>query len=222
MFFKFQLLYSLALALFIPTLFIINFLLLTLSIQFFSWVLLTYLKLLPWTLYWADYLTHYFLLWDFILFLYFEHIPCHLICPICCFCFYVYGMLVAFPNLGGAVSLGEFLCVPAVHSLLVTGAMYSRDALGVGCVGPSVLVGDYYGWFFRHAWPLVLGFPGGSESKESTWNTWNLGSVRTLGSSPGEGNGYPLQCYFLENSMDRGAWWTTVHGVTKSQTLLSN
>ena len=41
------------------------------------------------------------------------------------------------------------------------------------------------------------------------------------GRSPGEGNGYPLQCSFVENSTDRGAWWTVVHGVTKSQTRLS-
>ena len=38
------------------------------------------------------------------------------------------------------------------------------------------------------------------------------------GRSPGEGNGYPLQYSHLENFMDRGAWWTTVHGVAKSQT----
>ena len=40
------------------------------------------------------------------------------------------------------------------------------------------------------------------------------------GRPPGEGNGYPLQFSYLENSMDRGAWWATVHGVTKSWTLL--
>ena len=39
--------------------------------------------------------------------------------------------------------------------------------------------------------------------------------------SPGEGNGYPFQYSCLENSMDRGAWWATVHRVTKSWTLLS-
>ena len=38
----------------------------------------------------------------------------------------------------------------------------------------------------------------------------------------GEGNGTPLQCSCLENPMDRGAWWATVHGVTKSQTRLSD
>ena len=42
------------------------------------------------------------------------------------------------------------------------------------------------------------------------------------GRSPEEGNGNPLQCSCLENSMDRGAWWATVHGVTKSQTRLSD
>ena len=41
------------------------------------------------------------------------------------------------------------------------------------------------------------------------------------GRSPGEGNGNPLQYSCLENSMDRGAWWATVHGVTKSRTRLS-
>ena len=41
-----------------------------------------------------------------------------------------------------------------------------------------------------------------------------------LGRSPGEGNGHPLQCSCLENSMDRGAWQATVHGITKSRTQL--
>ena len=43
--------------------------------------------------------------------------------------------------------------------------------------------------------------------------------VQSLGwkDFPGEGNGYPLQYSCLENPMDRGAWWATVHGVTKSQ-----
>ena len=42
------------------------------------------------------------------------------------------------------------------------------------------------------------------------------------GRSPGEGNGNPLQFSFLENSMDRGAWWATVHGVAKSGIRLSD
>ena len=42
------------------------------------------------------------------------------------------------------------------------------------------------------------------------------------GRSPGEGNGYPLQYSCLGNPMDRGAWWATVHGVSKSHTQLRN
>ena len=62
-----------------------------------------------------------------------------------------------------------------------------------------------------------MGFPGGSDSKESTCNVGNLGSIPGLGRFPGEGIGYPLQYSCLENSMDRGAWQATVHGATKSQ-----
>ena len=60
--------------------------------------------------------------------------------------------------------------------------------------------------------------PGGSHGKESTRNVGDLSSVPGSGRFPGEGNGYPLQYFGLENSMDRGAWWATVHGVTRSQT----
>ena len=48
------------------------------------------------------------------------------------------------------------------------------------------------------------------------------GSIPGLGRAPGEGNGYPLQYSFLENSMDRGAWQATNHGVVKSWTRLSD
>ena len=54
----------------------------------------------------------------------------------------------------------------------------------------------------------------------------NVGDIRDsglipgLGRSPGAGNGNPLQYSCLENPMDRGAWWATVHGVAKSQTRL--
>ena len=63
-----------------------------------------------------------------------------------------------------------------------------------------------------------MGFPGGSESKESVCNAGDLGLISGLGRSPGEGNGYPLQYSCLENSMDKGAWWATVDGATKSRT----
>ena len=68
--------------------------------------------------------------------------------------------------------------------------------------------------------PVFLGFPSGSGSKESACNKGNLGSIPELRKSPGEGNGYALLFYCLENPMDRGAWWVTVHTVAKSQTQL--
>ena len=52
------------------------------------------------------------------------------------------------------------------------------------------------------------------------WETWVLSLLS--GRSPGEGNDNPLQYSCLENPVDRGAWWATVHRVTKNQTRLSN
>ena len=63
---------------------------------------------------------------------------------------------------------------------------------------------------------------GGSEVKASACNVGDLGSIPGLGRSSGEGNGNPLQYSCLENPMDGGAWWATVHGVAKSQTQLSD
>ena len=62
------------------------------------------------------------------------------------------------------------------------------------------------------------GFPGSSDSKESAYNAGDLDSNPGLGRSLREGNGYPFQYSFLGNSMDRGAWHSTVHGVTKNKT----
>ena len=62
------------------------------------------------------------------------------------------------------------------------------------------------------------GFPGGSDDKESACNTGDWGLIPASDRSPGEGNGNPFQYSCLKNSMDRGAWWATVHGVTKSRT----
>ena len=59
-------------------------------------------------------------------------------------------------------------------------------------------------------------------SKESACNEGDPCSIPGLGRCPEEGNGYPLQYSCLENSMDRGAWWATVHGVAKSRTGLSD
>ena len=65
-------------------------------------------------------------------------------------------------------------------------------------------------------------FPDGSDGKASAYDVGDLGSIPGLGRSPGEGNGNPLQNSCLENSMDGGAWWATVHGVVKSRTRLSD
>ena len=66
----------------------------------------------------------------------------------------------------------------------------------------------------------TMGFPGGSDGKESACNVRNMDSIPRLGRSLGEGNGYSLQYSCLENSMDR-VWWAIVHGVANSQTQLS-
>ena len=59
-------------------------------------------------------------------------------------------------------------------------------------------------------------------AKASARNAGDLGSIPGSGRSPGEGNGNPLQYSCLENPMDGGAWWATVHGVAKGWTRLSN
>ena len=63
--------------------------------------------------------------------------------------------------------------------------------------------------------------PGGSEIKASASNAGDLSSIPGLGRSPGEGNGNPLQYSCLENPLDRGAWWATVHGVTKESDMIA-
>ena len=63
-----------------------------------------------------------------------------------------------------------------------------------------------------------MGFPGSSAGKESACNAGDPSLIPGSGRSPGEGIGYPFQYSCLENSMDRGAWYAAVHGVTKSPT----
>ena len=62
---------------------------------------------------------------------------------------------------------------------------------------------------------VIMGFPHSSVSKESACSAGNPHSIPESGRSPGEENGNPLQYSSLENPMDRGAWWATVHGVTR-------
>ena len=67
----------------------------------------------------------------------------------------------------------------------------------------------------------AAGFPACSDGK-SICNAGDPALIPGLGRSPGEGNGNPQQYSCLENSMGRQAWWAIVHGVTKSQTQLSD
>ena len=59
-----------------------------------------------------------------------------------------------------------------------------------------------------------MGVPGGSVGKQSACNVEDPGSIPGWGRSVREENGNPLQYSCLENPMDRGAWWATVHGAT--------
>ena len=68
----------------------------------------------------------------------------------------------------------------------------------------------------------VVGFPGGSVIKNLPANAGDAGdmdSIPGLGKLPGEGNGSPLEYSCLENPMDRGAWWATVHEVAKESDM---
>ena len=65
----------------------------------------------------------------------------------------------------------------------------------------------------------MMGFPGGSVIKNPPANARDSGSILGSGISPGEGNGNPIQCSCLENPLDRGTWWATVHGLTKESNM---
>ena len=68
---------------------------------------------------------------------------------------------------------------------------------------------------------IFLGFPAGSDSKETSCHVVDLGWIPGLGRYPEEGNSYPRQYSCLENSVDRASWQATVHGVEKSWTWLN-
>ena len=82
-------------------------------------------------------------------------------------------------------------------------------------------------YFYLFIWlcQILVGFPGSSMVKNLPANTGDAGGVDLIpwsGRSPGGGHGNPLQYSCQEKPKDRGAWWATVHGVTKSQTQLSD
>ena len=78
------------------------------------------------------------------------------------------------------------------------------------------------GWGCRRATSQtggkLLSPSGGSGGKKSAFNAGDTGLISGSGRSPGGGHSYPFHCFCLENPMNRGAWWATVCGLTKSQT----
>ena len=68
---------------------------------------------------------------------------------------------------------------------------------------------------FQKSICFYKGFPCSSVSKESACSAGDPVSIPGLGRSPGEGNGKPLQYSCLENTMDRGFWWATIHGIAR-------
>ena len=111
----------------------------------------------------------------------------------------------------------------ATHSsVLALRIPWTGEPDGLPSMGSHRVRHDWSDLAAAAAW-LTLGFPGGSAVKNSPAN--NVGDSSLIlgsGRSPGEGNGNPLQYSCLEDSMDKGAWGVTVHGVTKSGTQLSD
>ena len=96
----------------------------------------------------------------------------------------------------------------------------SMDCIGHGVVKSRTRLSDCHCHCMQRQ-----GFPDDTVIKNppaSAGDTGDMGFIPELGSSPGKGNGNPLQYSCLKNSMDRGAWWATVYGVSKSQTQLSD
>ena len=120
------------------------------------------------------------------------------------------------------IHLSDIYCVLFVPGFALGGARTNEiNNTGLLTSKNSIINGKKN--FFLVSTLCQVGFPGGAGSKEPTCQCrrgkrqeFNPGSRR----SPGEGHGNPLQYSCLENRMERGAWWATVHSVAKSQTQL--
>ena len=97
--------------------------------------------------------------------------------------------------------------------ILMDGAMLSKSLIQFSIYGWSCVPSLLFTWG-----QTMMGFPCGSVGKESTSNVGDLGLILGLRRFSGEGNGNMLQYSCLGNSMDRGVWEATVHGVSKSLT----
>ena len=113
-----------------------------------------------------------------------------------------------FPASGDLPNPGIKPVSPACVSCIGRWILYPMSHVGV--VNPILLL---------YSFPQY--FPAGSHGKESACNAGDLALIPGLGRFPGAGHGNPLECSYLENPMDKGAWWATVRGVAKSWTRLS-
>ena len=95
------------------------------------------------------------------------------------------------------------------------------ETKSLASIWPSLNLPPCFVQYFGDQLLFLWGFPGGSDGKESTCNAGDAGLIPGSGISRREGNSYPLQYSCLDNSVDRGAWWATVHGVTERWTLES-
>ena len=114
-----------------------------------------------------------------------------------------------------------FPCHWATRETLSSSCELFSSGVSTKCLVYSVGFLSLAGGNSNELWPWV-GLPWWLVGKESTCIVGDLGLIPELGRPPGEGNSYPLQYSGLENSMDRGAWQATVHGVAKSRTGLSD
>ena len=122
--------------------------------------------------------------------------------------------VLGFPSRRGLTPRGSLECNPEIPAFpgeenYKESACNAEDPSSIPGLGKSTREGIGY--------PLQYPWACGSAGKEPSCNVRDLDSIPGLGSTPGEGKGYPFQDSFLENSMD-----CIVHGVTKSQTRLSD
>ena len=104
-------------------------------------------------------------------------------------------------------------------------SLASTHSILVAPPSPQILTTKNISWIVKwklHPVEIYLGFPCGSDGKESACSAGDLSLIHGSGRCPEEANGYPLQYSCLENSMDRGTWRAIVHGVAKSWTWLSD
>ena len=124
-----------------------------------------------------------------------------------------------------ALSVWDLLCFHT-HLRIFSTPMKNTTGISIGIASNLYIVKIIFMMLILlihgQSIPCHLFCPHSSGGKESMCNAGDLGLIPHMGRPPGEGNGNPLQYSCLQNSMDIGAWWVTVHGITKSWTWLSD